>query len=94
MCAYVHVCVIKWVYPDVFVNAPGSYEMGHRKRSVIIIAPRWLGCLHSYNCIYPKSVKCLWLQDGSGAIDKDELRELFVDMFPTFNKYVETSADS
>ena len=25
-------------------------------------------------------------QDGSGAIDKDELRELFMDMFPTFNK--------
>ncbi|XP_076467350.1 uncharacterized protein LOC143298352 isoform X2 [Babylonia areolata] len=25
-------------------------------------------------------------RDGSGAIDKDELRELFMDMFPSFNK--------
>ncbi|KAL8606794.1 hypothetical protein ACOMHN_049623 [Nucella lapillus] len=25
-------------------------------------------------------------RDGSGAIDKDELRELFMDMFPAFNK--------
>lgn len=25
-------------------------------------------------------------RDGSGAIDKDELRELFLDMFPSFNK--------
>ena len=25
-------------------------------------------------------------QDGSGTIDKDELRELFIDMFPHFHK--------
>ncbi|KAK7107854.1 centrosomal protein 43-like isoform X1 [Littorina saxatilis] len=27
-------------------------------------------------------------RDGSGAIDKDELRELFLDMFPSFNKHM------
>ena len=29
-----------------------------------------------------------YLQDGSGSIDKNELRSLFVDLFPHFNRYV------
>ena len=35
--ACVCVCVMKWAYSYVFVSAPGSYEMGHHKLSIIII---------------------------------------------------------
>lgn len=29
----------------------------------------------------------IFFQDGNGEIDKDELRDLFIDIFPAFNRY-------
>ena len=33
-------------------------------------------------------LRLIFLQDNNGTIDKDELRSLFVDMFPNFHRYV------
>lgn len=39
----------------------------------------WCWCL-IINILY-------FFQDGNGEIDKDELRDLFIDIFPAFNRY-------
>ena len=31
---------------------------------------------------------CICFQDGSGTIDKEELRDLFMDIFPGFHRCV------
>lgn len=38
------------------------------------------------HCTYSNNLQWIFFQDKNNEIDKEELRDLFTDMFPNFNR--------